>query len=403
MYFDRRLEKRLRHLCGFFPAVAVSGARQTGKTTLLRHCFPEYHYVSLDLPSKAEQAERNPADFLAEHPDPVIIDEIQYAPGLLRHLKAAIDAKRHINGRYLLTGSQHFTLMRGVSESLAGRIGLLELETLSLAEIPVAIASQQDKSDLIRLMARGHFPELWRVPRFPANDFYAAYVATYLERDVRQILNVTSLRDFERFLRILAARSGNILNKSEVARDVGVSVKAIGDWISVLQTSGQIALLEPWFTNISKRVVKTPKIYFCDCGLLCFLLNLTEETLPSSRMLGAVWETLVFSELRKRSSFIDVPVDIWFYRDQRSREIDFILDRGSELSFIEAKWQEHPVDRDAKTIHIVSAELLQSNSPWKPGHHYVVGTPPNAYDISDGITAIGIANIDRTLSPVAEL
>lgn len=192
------------------------------------------------------------------------------------------------------------------------------------------------------------------------------------------------------------------MNKSEIARDVGVSVKAIGDWVSVLQISGQIAQLEPWFINISKRVVKTPKIYFSDCGLLRFLLNLTEETLPSSQMLGAVRETLVFSELRKRSSFIDAPVDIWFYRDQRSREIDFILDKGSELSFIEAKWQEHPADRDAKIIHIISTELLQSNTPWKPGQHYVVGTPPNTYDISDGVTAIGIANIDRMLSLTAE-
>ena len=392
MYLDRRVQTRLQRLTGLFPAVAVSGPRQTGKTTLLKHCFPGFRYVSLDLPSKAEQAERNPDDFLREHPDPLIVDEVQYAPGLFRHLKGAIDQRRHANGRYLLTGSQHFTLMEGVSESLAGRIGLVELETLALAELP-ATAGARSKSDLIALMARGQFPELWRVPEFPAGDFYAAYLATYLERDVRQILNVTSLRDFERFLRILATRNGNILNKSDLARDVGVSVKAVGDWIGVLQASGQIAVLEPWFTNIAKRMVKTPKIFFRDCGMLCYLLNLTPATLPTSPLLGALWETFVFAELRKLVSLQDEPATLWFYRDQRAREIDFVIDSGGRLSFIEAKWQEHPRYDDARTIHAVSRELAQSNLPWKPGRHLVIGTPSNRYDLADNVTALGVADL----------
>ena len=396
MYLERRVQTRLQRLTGLFPAVAVSGARQTGKTTLLKHCFPGYRYVSLDLPSKAEQAERNPDDFLREHPDPLIVDEVQYAPGLFRHLKGAIDQRRHANGRFLLTGSQHFTLMEGVSESLAGRIGLVELETLALAELP-ATAGARSKSDLIALMARGQFPELWRVPEFPAGDFYAAYLATYLERDVRQILNVTSLRDFERFLRILATRSGNILNKSDLARDVGVSVKAVGDWIGVLQASGQIAVLEPWFTNIAKRMVKTPKIFFRDSGLLCYLLNLTPATLPTSPLLGALWETFVFAELRKLVSLQDEPATMWFYRDQRAREIDFVIDSGGRLSFIEAKWQEHPRNNDARTIYTVSRELANSNLPWKPGRHLVIGTPANRYDLSEDVTALGIADLSKAL------
>lgn len=392
MYLERRVQTRLQRLTGLFPAVAVSGARQTGKTTLLKHCFPGYRYVSLDLPSKAEQAERNPDDFLREHPDPLIVDEVQYAPGLFRHLKGAIDRRRHANGRFLLTGSQHFTLMEGVSESLAGRIGLVELETLALAELP-ATAGARSKNDLIALMARGQFPELWRVPEFPASDFYAAYLATYLERDVRQILNVASLRDFERFLRILATRSGNILNKSDLARDVGVSVKAVGDWIGVLQASGQVAVLEPWFTNIAKRMVKTPKIFFRDSGLLCYLLNLTAATLPTSPLLGAIWETFVFAELRKLVSLQDEPATLWFYRDQRAREIDFVIDSGGRLSFIEAKWQEHPRNHDARTIHAVSRELADSNLPWQPGRHLVIGTPANRYDLAEGVTALGIADL----------
>ena len=397
MYIKRGLEGRLRRLVRYFPSVVVSGARQTGKTTLLRHCFPDYDYVSLDLPSKAEQAELDPTAFLGEHTAPVIIDEVQYAPGLLRHLKSEIDADRHANGRFLLTGSQHFSLMKGVSESLAGRIGMLDLETLSMSEIPHYADTRANATDLIRLVVRGQFPELWRVPDFPDAEFYAAYVAGYLERDVRQILNVTSLRDFERFLRILAARSGNVLNKSDVARDVGVSVKAIGDWISVLQTSGQIVLLEPWFTNITKRVVKTPKIYFSDSGLLCYLLNLTEQTLPKSPLLGAVWETFVYAEIRKRISFRGKPVDVWFYRDQRAREIDFIIDTGGRLSFLEVKWREQLEDDDAKTIRAVSQELADSGSDWKPGPHFVLGTPRNSYDLSEGVCAVGPADLDRVI------
>ena len=397
MYIDRSLEVRLKRLARDFPAVVVSGARQTGKTTLLRHCFPNHNYVSLDLPSKAEQAERNPGSFLADHSAPVIIDEVQYAPGLFRHLKSIIDRHRHENGQFLLTGSQHFTLMGGVSESLAGRIGLLELETLSFGELPLTSSVINDRKELLQLMVRGQYPELWRVPNIVGTDFYGAYLATYLERDVRQILNVASLRDFERFLRTLAIRSGSILNKSDVARDVGVSVKAIGDWLSVLQTSGQVSLLEPWFTNITKRVVKTPKIYLRDCGLMCYLLNLTAETLPSSPLLGSVWETFIFAELRKRVSFQDKPISIWFYRDQRAREIDFIVDSEGLLSFVEVKWQEHPAKKDLRSIDAVSAELAQSNSPWKPGHHYVVGTAANSYDISHEITAIPITDIGRTL------
>lgn len=397
MYYSRLMETKLARLARYFPAVAVTGARQSGKTTLLRHLFSEFEYASLDLPSLAEQAERSPAQFLGSFAGPAIIDEVQYAPEIFRHLKAAVDKRRHQPGQFLLTGSQHFSLMKGVSESLAGRIGFLELENLSLAEIRTERSLEPTRRELLGLMVRGQFPELWRVPEFPGLDFYAGYVAAYLERDVRQLLNVTSLRDFERFLRILASRSANVLNKSDVARGVGVSVKAIGDWVSVLQASGQISLLEPWFTNISKRVVKTPKVYFRDTGLLCFLLNLTEETLPSSPLLGAVWETFIYAELRKRIAASQHPIDLWFYRDQRAREIDFVIETGGRLSFLEVKWQETPRLEEARSIQAVSRELAESSSPWKPGRHFVLGTPEHAYPISEGITAINVDGLEQVL------
>lgn len=398
MHYERSLRQRLLKLSRYFPAVVVTGARQSGKTTLLTDTFPDYRHISLDLPSIAEQAERNPAEFLAENPPPLLIDEIQYAPGLFRTLKLAIDTNRHDMGRYILTGNQQFVLMKGVSESLAGRAALIELETLSLHEINQHIQFNQQRETLLKPLSRGQFPELWRVPDLPAYEFYQSYLATYLERDVRQILNVSSLRDFERFLRLLAARNGNLLNKSELAKDVGVSVKAIGDWVSVLQASGQIVMLEPWFYNFGKRIVKTPKVYFRDTGFLAFLLNISAETLSSSPFLGAIWETMVFAELRKQNDINESRANFWFYRDQRAREIDFLIEKNGYIHFAEVKWSEQPSRRDTIQLRRVSEDLAQSNTPWKPGMLAVIGTPEVTYSIDEGIEALHIRAIDRLLN-----
>jgi predicted AAA+ superfamily ATPase len=396
--FPRSLAPKLRELARFFPAVVVSGARQSGKTHLVRRTFPGHRYVSLDLPSVAEQAERNPAEFLRDHPAPLIVDEVQYAPGLFRHLKTEIDRTRHAMGRYILTGSQQFVLMKGVSDSLAGRCAVVDLENLSRAEIGRGKPQPDTRKALLSLMARGQFPELWRVPGLPRRDFYASYVATYLERDVRQILNVASLRDFERFIRVLAARAGTMLNKSDVARDVGVSVKAVGDWLSVLQASGQIILLEPWFTSFGKRVVKAPKVYFRDSGLLCFLLNLDDETLGASPSIGPMWETLVFAEMRKLNQSVSNPVNFWYYRDQRAREIDFILERGGRLTLVECKWREHPDLDDARHLLSVREDLGRSGSTYRPGSSWVIGTPDATYSLSDHLTAGAIRDLPRVVS-----
>ena len=398
MYYPRHCAERLSDLARHFPAVVVTGARQAGKTTLLRAAFPDHHYVSLDLPTIADQAERNPDLFLRQHPPPVLVDEVQYAPGLFRHLKAAIDARRHEMGRFILTGSQHFTLMKGVSDSLAGRSGLLELENLALDEIRAVTRIPIDARGLGALLARGQFPELWRVPELPARDFFAGYLATYLERDVRQILRVGSLRDFERFIRILAARPAAMLNRSDVARDVGVAVKTIGEWVSVLETSGQIALLEPWYANFGKRLVKTPKVYFRDTGLLCFLLNLDETTLLASPMLGAIWETFVFAEMRKLNENGGRPVGLWYYRDLRGREVDFVLESGGTLSFAECKWAEHPGSRDARNLLRVNALLEAAEGPWKPGEHYVLGRPAAASTLAPGIAVAGVTHLPAILA-----
>ncbi|MGD0796077.1 MAG: ATP-binding protein, partial [Acidobacteriaceae bacterium] len=223
--------------------IVLTGARQTGKTSTFRHLFPDYAFVSLDLPTEAEQAEKEPERFLKRNPPPVIIDEVQYAPGLFRHLKVAVDAHRTRNGQFLLTGSQKFTLMKGVSESLAGRVDIVELETLSFAEIREALP----RTGLETAIVRGGFPELYANPDIDSVAFYNSYLATYLERDVRALANVGSLRDFERFLRACALRSANLLNKADLARDVGIAPSTANQWLSMLEASGQAVLLEPWF------------------------------------------------------------------------------------------------------------------------------------------------------------
>ncbi|VAX06889.1 ATPase component BioM of energizing module of biotin ECF transporter [hydrothermal vent metagenome] len=378
----RDISTRIQRITKQFPAVILTGARQTGKTTLLKTTFPSHNYVSLDLPSLAEQAEKNPTEFLAAHPPPVIIDEIQYAPAIFRHIKQVVDRDRGQMGQFLLTGSQKFSLMREVSDSLAGRCVWLELETCSYQEISQSV-SNFDHNDLPHLLCRGQYPELWRVRNMDKGDYYRSYVATYLERDVRQLLRVTSLRDFERFIRILASRSGQILNKSDVAKDVGVSVKAIGSWISVLEASNIIHLLEPFFQNFGKRIAKSPKVYFNDTGLLAFLLGISEENLINSPFLGMLWETFIFSELRKRNAIKQNPVNLWFYRDQFANEIDFVLESGGTLSFMEVKWSENPGQRAMQTIKKIDGDLERSPT-FRAGIHFLLSRTPACYSRPEG-------------------
>jgi hypothetical protein len=388
MFLDREIRNQLLQAADQFPVVVLTGARQAGKTTALQNLFPHHRYVSLDLPSLAEQAERDPETFLSTNPPPLIVDEVQYAPGLFRHIKAAVDRNRHNNGQYILTGSQHFILMKNISDSLAGRAAVFELENLSLPELCKAGIFCTKEQSLFRLLCRGQFPELWRNQNIDRNIFYTSYLITYLERDVRQILQVTSLRDFERFIRLLAARSGSILNKTDLAKDVGVSSKAINDWISVLQASGQIVLLEPWFTNFGKRLVRSPKVYFRDSGLLSFLLGIDETILDQSPFKGAIWETFLFAELRKTDIFRTGQGRIWYYRDQNAREVDFILEYKGTLSFVEAKWTEHPEERDAKIMNSVYSDLEKSSSPWKAGNRCIICRTAHPYHLADGTMAV---------------
>jgi predicted AAA+ superfamily ATPase len=394
MYFQREIYDRVQALSQQFPALVLTGARQTGKTTLLRSLFPGHHYVSLDLPSAADLAERDPESFLAQHPAPLLVDEVQYAPGLFRHLKIAIDGDRHSTGRFILTGSQKFNLMKAVSDSLAGRCAIVELETLSFEEISQHLPYPKNVGDLVGAIVRGGFPDLWRDPGIDANAYYRAYLSTYLERDVRQILNVASLRDFERFLRACAARSAQLLDKAALARDVGVSSKAANDWLSVLEASNQVQLLEPYLENLGKRLIKSPKLYLSDTGLLCFLLGLDERSLPQSPYLGTVWESAVYAQLRKQRDRAGDRSTLWFYRDAQQREVDFVMALGTERHLIEAKWTENPSTRDSENLQSVG-QILIARGKAPQVHASIVCRTPHSSVLSDGTRVVDLAQLSR--------
>jgi predicted AAA+ superfamily ATPase len=356
MWIRRSVEPHTVSVARHFPAVLLTGARQTGKTSLLRHAYPKAELLSLDLPSLARQAEESPEALLAAHAGPVILDEIQYAPSLFRYLKVVIDRDRHAVGRFLMTGSQKLPLMRAVSESLAGRCAVLELETLSSAEI---LGARLRTPSVTELLWRGGFPELWRDRDLPAREFFASYVATYLERDVRSLLRTSSLRDFERFLRGCATRSGQLLNLTDLARDVGIAATTARDWIAVLAASSQLVLLEPWFGNVGKRMIKAPKLYLRDTGLLCFLLGIdSAATLERSSLLGAVWETFVLGQILRAKATSGSAAGVFFWRDAHGTEVDFVLERDGRIRLIEAKWTETGVPDRALAPLFKVATLL---------------------------------------------
>jgi hypothetical protein len=379
MWIERTVEARLLRSARTRPVVVLTGARQTGKTSTLRRLFPKHAFVSLDIPSEAEQAEKEPSAFLQRHGGPTLIDEVQYAPSLFRHLKTEVDALRGRHGRFLLTGSQKFVLMKGVAESLAGRADILELETLSWPEIRAALPDYRLESAIVR----GGFPELYANPEIDGAAYYSSYLATYLERDVRSLAQVGSLRDFERFLRACALRSANLLNKADLARDVGIAPSTANQWLSVLEASGQVALLSPWFSNQTKSIIKSPKLYLTDTGLLCALLNIrTVEELRRSPAVGAVWETFVFAQLRHRERTAGRDRSLFFWRD-RTREVDFLVDVGGRVEAYEAKWSELPDAADCANL----AYLRRSLGQVRGG---IVCRAANDYPLSDGWRAITV-------------
>ena len=374
-YYRRSIEQVINEYKEQFSILLLTGPRQVGKSTLFKELFrEEYKYFSLDDPILKEQLINDPRLFLKNNPEKLIIDEIQYAPSIFPYLKMKVDENRE-DGMYLMTGSQAFVLMKNVSETLAGRVGILELQGISLREqfniefnkpfIPnEEYISEREKNiteytDLWQRIHRGYMPELVFNDKKKWEFFYSSYVQTYIERDVRDLINISDESKFLKFMISLASRSGELLNYGAVANEVGVSNETVKRWVSVLRTSRIIYLMEPYFNNHLKRVIKTPKIYFMDVGLLAYLTKWpTPETLANGAKAGNIFETFVVSEIIKsylNAGIINPPV--YFYRDKDKKEIDLIVEEAEKIYPIEIKMSASPDKEMAKNFSVLKGKI----------------------------------------------
>jgi predicted AAA+ superfamily ATPase len=338
-YISRDLEKEMKKITSQFPVALLTGPRQTGKSTMLAHLFPRYSYVTFDDSSQRLSAKNDPAAFVGSLRLPVIIDEVQYVPEILPFIKIHVDKNRK-NGVFILTGSQVFNVMAGVSESLAGRAALFELFPFSFKELERkgnTDLEPRDISGCFKQILRGFYP----VPNTEKTDikaFYGAYLSLYIERDVRQIQNIKDISAFEGFLQILAGRAGNLLNIADVAQNCGLSQATCKTWLSILENSRIIYLLRPWFRNTAKRLIKSPKIYFADTGLLTYLLKYPDaQTLQAGPAMGSIFENMIIMEFLKKKINKRLNSDLYFYRDSNGVEVDLVIDEGLSFSLYEIK------------------------------------------------------------------
>ena len=330
---DRNAAPFLRQLMYYYPVVTVTGPRQSGKTTLCQALFPEKRYVSLESIDQAEYAQSDPRGFLAEYAKGAIIDEVQYAPGLLRYLQVEVDARPE-PGRFLLTGSQHFGLLETITETLAGRTGILYLLPLCHEEIG---RFPTPPNSLFEWLFTGGYPRI-HDRQILASRWHADYITTYIQRDVRQVLKVGNLNTFTTFLRLCAGRAGQILNLSALGSDCGVSHNTARAWLSVLETSFILFRLPAWHRNIKKQLIKSPKLHFFDTGLLCRLLGLREmEQLRHHPLRGAVFENWVVSEVYKEHVNRGLDADLFYFRDRKGLEIDLVLESAEQITLVEMK------------------------------------------------------------------
>lgn len=369
MKIKRTAESQIQYLSEHYPVVVVTGARQVGKTTLVKSAFPNASYVTLDYPRLRELARSDPELFLQQYGPPVIIDEIQYAPELLPYIKISADENR-ANGQFFLTGSQMFHLMKNVSESLAGRAGILSLYGMSRAEIlgteeapflpgsGLNIRQAETLSSVFDKIFKGSMPKMVVDGELTPESYFGEYMQTYIERDIRALMEVRNEGKFSKFVSSVAVRTAQELNLSDIAKDVGIDGKTADGWLSLLVTSGIVYLLQPYSGNTIKRIVKRPKLYMMDTGLACYLsLWNAPRVLEQSAMAGAMFETYVVSEIIKTyaNRGIDTRSRLSFYRDNNGREIDLLIAENGTLHPIEIKKSADPKKDALKNFGTLSA------------------------------------------------
>lgn len=356
MYIKRTLEQTIIEASAAFKVVLLTGPRQVGKTTLLQKLKEqERSYVSLDEPDTRFAAKRDPAGFISRLKIPVLIDEVQYVPELFSYIKAVVDRTGE-TGLFWLTGSQQFSMMKNVSESLAGRVAILDLRGISLAEeqgrprtppfIPTAEVLREREKIAEPLSVEQVFEKIWRgsYPHVVSDRgkswhrFYQSYVSTYIERDVREYLKIDDLMSFHNFIQVTAARTGQMLNYREVSKDAGVSEPTVKSWFNVLRATGLVTILQPYFKNTTKRLLKTPKFYFMDTGLCCFLTRWTNpEVLEKGAMAGAILETYAVSEIIKSHIHNGSSAPIYYYADKEKHEVDLLVEQDGYIHPVEIK------------------------------------------------------------------
>lgn len=333
-YIPRTAEKTLLKYLSAFPVVGLTGPRQSGKSTLLKELLKdEYKYVTFDSPTTVAEFRDDPERFMRINGDKVIFDEAQKAPEIFTYVKIAVDNDREKYGKFILSGSSQFTLMKKITESLAGRIGLLTLLPMQFSEIPLNLHEES--------IFKGGYPELVKRDYNFRNEWYQAYINTYLEKDLRSISDIGNIRDFFRLIKLLAARCSQMINFSELASELGVVVNTVKHWLSVLEASYIIFFLPPFFDNLGKRIVKSPKLYFYDTGLVSFLTGIdTEGQFENSLLTGPLFENYIVSEVKKIIEHKKLFFNLYYYRTAAGVEIDLIVDKNQSQEWIEIKTSE---------------------------------------------------------------
>ncbi len=381
----RTMQKKLLFLSERFPVVSVNGPRQSGKTTLVKHCFPEKKYVSLELPDNRRFAEEDPRGFLLTYDD-AVIDEVQYVPELFSYIQVVVDEKNK-PGQYILTGSQNFLLSEKISQSLAGRVAILTLLPFSCSEISTESFARYET-----LLYKGFYPRLYDYD-IPPGDFYASYVQTYIERDVRMIRNIGDLSRFHLFLKLSAGRTGQLLNYSSLAGECGISHTTASQWMSVLEASYIVFLLRPYHKNFKKRLVKMPKLYFYDTGLASYLLDIQGSSqLETHYGRGALFESFVISEFQKEQFNQGQAPNCYFWRDKHGHEVDCLIDRGGSIRPVEIK-----SGRTVNSEFFGPVKYWQKLSGSKVTSAVIYGG--DTYQLRDGIELFPWKDVRKALDP----